>query len=319
VTLPPEPAAESQQTNRETNIGAAIGTGMRQSLLGVLTDLYVQKPSHSVEEERHYTTLALRLIEEADPRTKTSGAAQLASYANAPPAVTDRLETKVPISRPRSLLASHASSPPAARDTRMAPAPPNSQSEPTPMVLATPDFQHGFFDAEPAERRRRMTAVTGATAINLLTVPHAKECCRRLESAALQGRPHDFIALLQSALSIATASAERIVNDGSGEPLVIAAKALAMPIDMLQRILLLVNPVIAHSVKRVFDLSALYDEITPATAVLAVKQWQERVTRTDAAHGAPGRDASARGTATHAARPAAGLPGPSSSGRQRTS
>ena len=36
---------------------------MRSALLRVLTDLYVQKPKHTADEERHYTELALRLIE----------------------------------------------------------------------------------------------------------------------------------------------------------------------------------------------------------------------------------------------------------------
>ena len=47
------------------------GVDIRPTLLRVLTDLYVQKPAHSAEEERHYTELALRLIDSvdlADPR-----------------------------------------------------------------------------------------------------------------------------------------------------------------------------------------------------------------------------------------------------------
>ena len=49
----------------------------------------------------------------------------------------------------------------------------------------------------------------------------------------------------------------------SGEPMLIVAKALGMPSDVLQRILLLVNPAIGTSVRRVFDLSDLYENLAP--------------------------------------------------------
>ncbi len=38
------------------------GVDIRPTLVRVLTDLYVQKPAHTAEEERHYTELVLRLI-----------------------------------------------------------------------------------------------------------------------------------------------------------------------------------------------------------------------------------------------------------------
>ncbi|HYP10212.1 MAG TPA: DUF2336 domain-containing protein, partial [Xanthobacteraceae bacterium] len=34
---------------------------MRPTLLRVLTELYVQRPTHTADEEHHYTELALRL------------------------------------------------------------------------------------------------------------------------------------------------------------------------------------------------------------------------------------------------------------------
>ena len=39
------------------------GVDIQPTLLRVLTDLYVQKATHTSEEERHYTELALRLID----------------------------------------------------------------------------------------------------------------------------------------------------------------------------------------------------------------------------------------------------------------
>ena len=42
------------------------GVDIQPTLLRVATDLYVQKPTHSLDEEQHYTELALRLIDLVD-------------------------------------------------------------------------------------------------------------------------------------------------------------------------------------------------------------------------------------------------------------
>ena len=52
------------------------------------------------------------------------------------------------------------------------------------------------------------------------------------------------------------------------------AKALAMPIDVLQRILLLMNPAIGTSVRRVFDLSELYENLAPQSALRLMMLWR---------------------------------------------
>ena len=103
-----------------------------------------------------------------------------------------------------------------------------------------------------------------------------------LETSALAGRPADLIRKLESALGIARPLAEAIVNDRSGEPIVVAVKALAIPIDVLQRILLFVNPSVGHSVRRVYALSALFGEIGSAAALRLVAAWRK-------ASGAPSR------------------------------
>src|SRR5437763_8481604 len=71
------------------------GVDIRPTLVRVLTDLYVQKPSHSAEEERHYTELALRLIDSVDLATRMTIARKLSSYPGAPPAVARRLARDV--------------------------------------------------------------------------------------------------------------------------------------------------------------------------------------------------------------------------------
>src|SRR3954469_3327264 len=68
---------------------------IRATLLRVLTDIYVQVPSHSPREKRQYTEQALRLINSADVPTRLAVAKRLASYAAAPRAVIERLARDV--------------------------------------------------------------------------------------------------------------------------------------------------------------------------------------------------------------------------------
>ena len=56
------------------------GVDMRPTLLRVLTDLFLQKPSHTPDDERYYSELALRLIEATDVGARTSLATRLADY-----------------------------------------------------------------------------------------------------------------------------------------------------------------------------------------------------------------------------------------------
>src|SRR6516162_4661245 len=58
--------------------GLRAGPGMRSTLLHVLTELYLHKSTHTADEERHYTELALRLLDGVDVGTRASIAERLA-------------------------------------------------------------------------------------------------------------------------------------------------------------------------------------------------------------------------------------------------
>ena len=60
------------------------GVDIRPTLLRVMTDLYVQKPQHTEQEEQHYTELALRLIDLVDAKTRAIVADKIAGYPTAP-------------------------------------------------------------------------------------------------------------------------------------------------------------------------------------------------------------------------------------------
>src|SRR5580704_4687088 len=70
--------------NGLTDIGMRGGVDMRPTLLRVLTDLYVQKLTHTPDEERHYTELALRLLEAVDMPTRAAVATRLARHLSPP-------------------------------------------------------------------------------------------------------------------------------------------------------------------------------------------------------------------------------------------
>ena len=60
------------------------GVDIRPTLLRVLTDQYLRTPVHTPEEERTYTELAMRLIDETDIATRAAVSVRLAPHANAP-------------------------------------------------------------------------------------------------------------------------------------------------------------------------------------------------------------------------------------------
>src|SRR5260370_23158561 len=75
--------------------GQRDGFDIRPALLRVLTDLYLQKPTHPPDDERHYTELALRLINSTDVPARAAAAERLAPYPAAPRAVILRLARDV--------------------------------------------------------------------------------------------------------------------------------------------------------------------------------------------------------------------------------
>jgi len=60
-----------------------------------------------------------------------------------------------------------------------------------------------------------------------------------------------------------------------GEPVVVAAKAMELPTDVLQRILLFMNPRVGQSVDRVYELAGLYADITTDAARHLIGIWRD--------------------------------------------
>jgi hypothetical protein len=65
---------------------------------------------------------------------------------------------------------------------------------------------------------------------------------------------------------------------------IVAAKALGMKVEALQRILLFLNPVVGRSVQRIFELCRLYGEISAAAADQMLAIWQSNPARSRATY-----------------------------------
>src|SRR5579862_8408252 len=98
VAIGSHPMETSSLPNLEglSDIGLRGGVDMRPTLLRVLTDLYVQKLTHTAEEERHYTELANRLLQSVDTATRATVAARLANHLSPPGGVIERLINDLP-------------------------------------------------------------------------------------------------------------------------------------------------------------------------------------------------------------------------------
>ncbi len=270
--------------------GSRERVDMRPTLLRVLTDLYVQKLTHTPEEERHYTELALRLLDSVDAATRAVVAARLARHLSPPMRVIQRLAQDGP-SGIEPLRAHVLAQEPAESGPHPAPPqPPTADQVATdrggnghdrmPSHLIDRDIaqelNEQFFAADATERRLilRNLDIVAPFPAGRIGLMRDGAVGRRLEAAALSRNREEFARELSQALQIARAQACRIVDDNLGEPLITATKALGVPREVAYRILMFVNPVIGCSVARVHGLAALYDEIPAQAAEHMVAIWQ---------------------------------------------
>ncbi len=263
-----------------TDLDPRGGVDMRPTLLRVLTDLYLQKPAHSGDDERYYSELALRLIDAIDTDTRAALAARLARYPAAPREVIKRLardaiEVAEPILKHSSCLTAaelaaiaedcgpaHAAMI-AARTAPAAPEPAAGLEAGVAGGGKAAELAELFYAAGTAERRLILMNLDFAATIPPapIVVLNRKDILR-MESAALQHNLEAVMREFERALGISRRQARRIVADESGEPIVAAAKAMQVPADVLQRMLLFINPRVGQSIDRVYKLAELYDDIT---------------------------------------------------------
>lgn len=241
------------------DLSSAHGSDLRPALLRELTDLYVQKPAHTPEEVRLFTELALRLIDHVDAAERAWVGARLATYPGAPLAVIQRLaEPDAVPSSPQSEWS---------RDT-LAQNLPRIEDAPAQETLS-----ETFFNASAPERRLILRYLDYAPASPALVDMQAG-IITQIEQAAIRRQPDEFARALAQALSISFTCAKRIADDTTGEAVIAALKALAVPSPALQRILLFLDPAISQSPDTYFALVRLYDDIGVDTARRLVAIWR---------------------------------------------
>lgn len=316
------------------------GVDIRPTLLRVLTDQYLQSPVHSPDDIRHYTELAMRLLDETDIATRAAVSVRLASHACAPrsimlqlardvlevaepvllhspvltpadcdaiieergacyadilsrrgkpaqapePAPVARVEPLLPAAAPVENAKSESAEPKSIEPESSKPA--STKLEPTKTEETIPDHISAeseapepvddanarelcelFFAAGSAERRLILLNLEyAAWPAGEPPVPLQRADVWRLETAALRHHTATLMRELERALGISYQQSRRIVEDEMGEPIVVAAKAMSLPADILQRIVLFMNPRVGQSVDRVYELSALYNEISVESA-----------------------------------------------------
>lgn len=89
-------------------------------------------------------------------------------------------------------------------------------------------------------------------------------------------RIDDFRTLFRRAMGIAPALAERIMQDDSGEPFAIACRAAGFSMSAYTTLLILYNPAVGQSVKRVFALGTVYETIPQALAWHLLEAWNAK-------------------------------------------
>lgn len=268
---------------------------MAARLLLALTALYVQRPTHTAEEHQQYSELALRLIDKVEAATHAAVADLLQRHPDAPAEVSERLggmqfaRDGDPKPEPHSAPDQRGAGNPQLKGNQHlgigqhaatdAASDASARGQP---VTRTPEFGEAFFAASAAERRTMMSLIADSYRDGPAAVPKDGErAFASIDAAALHGRIGEFTCEFERLIDIPRSLCERILHDPSGEPMVVAAKAVGMPIAIVQRILLLVNPAPGHSVERVYDLTQLYHDLDERAARDLLVQWRMRATASD--------------------------------------
>jgi len=256
------------------------GVDIRPTLLRVLTDLYVQTPDHTVDEERQFTELTMRLLDGVDDATRAVVRGKLAIYPKTPRDIRRKLLIPPPPLYPR--------------EETPTPQPVQSEAEPETAAapLPVPPRQPATVLAmKPQDASSLIEMFTGASSKerakileNLLDVPvrpsakidpkRAGRALAALESAAMVADAQAFTTELADALMLPASVAKEIVTDPLGEPLACAMKAIGMSAEAFQRVLLFLNPAIGASVIDVYRLARMYDVLDERVALIMLAAWR---------------------------------------------
>jgi hypothetical protein len=288
------------------------GVDIRPTLLRVLTDLYVQARSHTVDEERQFVELVSRLIDQVDDTTRAAVRARLSIYPSTPMPIAYKLGLRQPdpeqlplagpieTASPSLVPSSRAHNEAAHRIASQLTMQPDDAAQINDMFLAAGPSERAQILHNLAEAPLRPAArVYGA---------RAELAVKALEMAAYAVDPENFARELSEVLILPLSVSERIVQDEGGEPMACAVKALGMPGPMFERVLMFLDPTLGASVNRVYRLSRLYDNLSERAALIMLAAWRGNAVAVTRAKYRPtlydDERQRARGAAASPARPA---------------
>ncbi len=256
------------------------GVDIRPTLLRVLTDLYVQTPNHTRDEERQFGELASRLIDEVDDATRAAVRARLAIYPNTPREIAWKLQLTRQTEAQSQPEETFELDPAADLEIVSEPEAPIAPAASSPIMSMQPDdaakLIEMFLGADSIHRAQMLRGLT-ATPLKPSTPVDPRRAARAvttLEQAAFAADTGGFVAELADSLILTSKVASQIVNEAGGEPLACALKALGMPGESYQRVLLFLNPSLGASVMDVYRLARLYEVIDLRTALIMLAAWR---------------------------------------------
>jgi hypothetical protein len=273
MTIPPHfPGFDGLMT-----LSRREGVDIRPTLLRVLTDLYVQTPAHTADEERQFVELTSRLIDQVDDATRAVVRGRLSVNPGTPAPIMRKLGLQPASPGQRVPLAAHIPEQPPAPP----PARPPTEAQLRMSALSmqpndAAEISAMFFSATAGERALILHNLSEAPLkpAARITVARTARALETLEMAAFAADIENFTLELGEALILPARIAAQVVNDASGEPLACAMKALDMPAAVFQRVLLFLNPEFGASVNNVYRLSRLYDRLGERAALIMLAAWR---------------------------------------------
>ncbi|MGB3044228.1 MAG: DUF2336 domain-containing protein [Xanthobacteraceae bacterium] len=256
------------------------GVDIRPTLLRVLTDLYVQAPSHTTDEEQQFVELASRLIDQVDDATRAAVRARLSIYPQTPGTIAIQLGIHSQAHEPAPLARPIAQ--PQSEPVRVTETPVDDESaapSAAPLLMLPNDaaqISEMFFAADSSKRAAILFHLADAPlkAASRIPAPRVAQAIQILEMAAFAVDTESFALELADALILPTRIATQVIDDRGGEPLACALKALGMSSAAFQRVLLFLNPEVGASVSTVYRLSRLYDQMSERAALVMLAAWR---------------------------------------------
>jgi hypothetical protein len=253
------------------------GVDIRPTLLRVLTDLYVQATSHTIDEEKQFVELTARLIDQVDDATRAAVRARLSIYPNTPRAILHRLNLRP--TEPGQTVPQAQSIP--SDTTPLTPTvkqPSDAQMRMAANMAMAPkdasEISSLFFAAGSSERAQILHNLAETPLRQSARIPEARAARAILEMAAFAEDRENFARELSEALMLPASIADQVVSDPGGEPLACCAKALGMSSAIFQRVLLFLNPEFGTSVTNVYRLARMYDVLSERSALIMVAAWR---------------------------------------------